>query len=673
MAKKFLTSLDLSKCELLNASIHNLASAPSSPADGQIYFNTGDNQMYYYNGTDWSAMGGDINGVSITAGGGLTGSASVTSGAFSTTLDIGAGTGITVNADDVAIKNAGSLTDNVLSKWDDTNGQFVNSSLTDNGTSVSSSVTLNLGSVVNEGSAASKILTLDSSGNVDFRTPAQLLSDIGGAGSSVTLQEVTDNGSVTTNSIEAASFTSNGQITTAGLYSSSRVTINHELIVQTGFTSQFEDDVNIFGALRLGSAASPGTQQIIRSAHGPLVISTSGNQLYLTSDQADVRVENSIFNGDDLTVPNRLFLGDATTTGNKVISALGTGALFISANQSHQVVVESTTFQGSDVTIPGVLNVANTVNEGVAASKILTLDSSGNVDFRTPSEILSDIGAASGTVDLQAVTDNGSTTTRPITVNSITTSTDASIGTSLDVGSTATFGSDVTISGNLIVSGTTTTVNTETINLADNIITLNSNEAGTPSQDGGIEVERGNETNVSLIWDESAQRWTFSNDGTTYHNIPVEAEYNSYVHPTQSAIDVDAGDLEVIDRIQVDTNGHVSSITKRTFQTALTSRRGIVELATNNETNGLADTARAVTPSGLAALRFTAPINPAGQTTVSVAHGLDSQFCIVQVMELATGATVECDVRRVDPNHVELDFCSAPEDGALQVMVIKVA
>ena len=71
-----------------------------------------------------------------------------------------------------------------------------------------------------------------------------------------------------------------------------------------------------------------------------------------------------------------------------------------------------------------------------------------------------------------------------------------------------TFTSDVTIQGDLTVSGTTTTVNTETINLADNIITLNSNEAGTPSQDAGIEVERGTSTNVSLVWDESADKWT---------------------------------------------------------------------------------------------------------------------------------------------------------------------
>lgn len=67
---------------------------------------------------------------------------------------------------------------------------------------------------------------------------------------------------------------------------------------------------------------------------------------------------------------------------------------------------------------------------------------------------------------------------------------------------------DVTISGNLIVAGTTTTVNTETIALADNTIVLNSNLTGAPSQDAGIEIERGTSTNVSLVWDETTDRWT---------------------------------------------------------------------------------------------------------------------------------------------------------------------
>jgi hypothetical protein len=68
-------------------------------------------------------------------------------------------------------------------------------------------------------------------------------------------------------------------------------------------------------------------------------------------------------------------------------------------------------------------------------------------------------------------------------------------------------GTTVTIGGNLTVNGTTTTVNSNTVNIGDNIIVLNVDEAGTPSQNAGIEVERGTSTNASLIWDETADVW----------------------------------------------------------------------------------------------------------------------------------------------------------------------
>ena len=55
-------------------------------------------------------------------------------------LDVGAGTGITVNANDVQLKNAGSLTTNSLTKWDGT--QLVNSVVSDNGTTVASTLPL---------------------------------------------------------------------------------------------------------------------------------------------------------------------------------------------------------------------------------------------------------------------------------------------------------------------------------------------------------------------------------------------------------------------------------------------------------------------------------------------------------------------------------------------------
>ena len=94
---------------------------------------------------------------------------------------------------------------------------------------------------------------------------------------------------------------------------------------------------------------------------------------------------------------------------------------------------------------------------------------------------------------------------------------------------------------NLIISGTSTTVNTETISLADNIITLNSNATGSPSENAGIEVERGDSDNASLNWNETDDDWEFS----AYNHAATPALV-TYKIPRTFAADIGDGSLTAI-------------------------------------------------------------------------------------------------------------------------------
>jgi len=92
------------------------------------------------------------------------------------------------------------------------------------------------------------------------------------------------------------------------------------------------------------------------------------------------------------------------------------------------------------------------------------------------------------------------------------------------------YGSDFTVTGNLTVSGTTTSVSTTNTRVEDAIIALSAEATGSASVDSGLLINRGDDDNYALIWDESADQFVAANvgseDGDTAGNVTISSYAN---------------------------------------------------------------------------------------------------------------------------------------------------
>jgi hypothetical protein len=75
---------------------------------------------------------------------------------------------------------------------------------------------------------------------------------------------------------------------------------------------------------------------------------------------------------------------------------------------------------------------------------------------------------------------------------------------------------NLVVGGDLTISGTTTTIDTETVGIKDNLILINSNQTGVPSTalKGGLEIERGDLTNFQFVFDENDDRFKVGQVGS---------------------------------------------------------------------------------------------------------------------------------------------------------------
>ena len=216
-----------------------------------------------------------------------------------------------------------------------------------------------------------------------------------------------------------------------------------------------------------------------------------------------------------VTVPTPTNNTDAATKA--YTDAIVTAANIITAAGGDGTNGQALTTNGAGtldfITITGTTeaSIISAVGADGAAGSVLKTDGSGDLSFgdvalgtNTSGSYVASLVAGTG-VTLTNNSGEGATPT-------------VAIGQAVGTSDNVTF-NDLNVSGNLTVSGTTTSINTETVTVDDNIIVLNNNATGSPTVDAGIEIERGSSTNVQLLWNETTDKWQFTNDGSTYTDL----------------------------------------------------------------------------------------------------------------------------------------------------------
>jgi len=124
--------------------------------------------------------------------------------------------------------------------------------------------------------------------------------------------------------------------------------------------------------------------------------------------------------------------------------------------------------------------------------------------------------------------------------------------TTVAASSNLTVGGNATVTGNLTVNGSTTTIDSTTLTIEDPMITLAKNNSGGDANtfDQGLFFNRGSLSNVSMLWDESADEFVFAitagEDGTTAGNVTLDSYAGLHAGVT-TVTDLETGSISAAD------------------------------------------------------------------------------------------------------------------------------
>lgn len=199
-----------------------------------------------------------------------------------------------------------------------------------------------------------------------------------------------------------------------------------------------------------------------------------------------------------------------------------------------------------------------------------------------------------------------------------------------DDGTDVTVDASLTVTGDLTVQGSLTSIETTNTAITDNVIVLNKGEqgAGVSSVYSGFEVDRGTESNVGFLWDDTNDRWQVGGK-LKINNIPSASNVATVL-------------------VEEDVAG-AGEVRK-------------VPLATLKNLMGSQNMSLILEPSG--------GVQPVGELWVTksnnvytVEHYLGTKRIIAQVQDATTGETVMVDTARTSDDIITVSFGSAVTDG----------
>ena len=348
----------------------------------------------------------------------------------------------------------------------------------------------------------------------------------------------------------------------------------------TGFTANFEPSAN--NTYSLGSATSvwkdvyigPGSlyvngQQVLSDSSGTIQFSANANQNVgiVTSGSGDIELNASgtgvinlqsgitVDSGQTLTGTGGLTMGSNLNLNSNYINNLGTPSAstdaatkaYVDSQVAGKDALSELSGDSDDIT-EGSSNLFHTTErvQDIAGAQIATngshtgisasYDDSGDgaIDLTVSLGSFDTDNLSEGSTNLYHTTARGRSVIdgyvsggSGIDVTSGAIAVDSTVvrttGTQT-INGAKTFQNDIILSGNLTVNGTQTTVNTETLYLEDNIITLNYGTSGAPSENAGLQVDRGSSADVFFRYNETDDKWEFTNDGTNYKKLIEDSD-----------------------------------------------------------------------------------------------------------------------------------------------------